>query len=329
MLWENIVGHQETLSMLRRLVASDRVPHAMLFIGATGVGKGLVARTLAAAMLCQASDNKPCGVCLACRRIDGGSHPDLFSFEANGETIKIEQIREMQSAVALSPVHGGRRIVILEDADRMTLPAANSLLKILEEPSHSMLFILTSSSLQSLLSTIVSRCRLVRLAPAAPQLLTAALVAKGHLPETAEVAARLSGGRMGRALMLVQPDGLAARNKAVEILRRLPDSKTLSGWNDVIELDGNATAQIPDIVEQLLFLLRDALLIKKGFDCRLLYNSDIIEQLKAFALTWSEPDIQSAVKATMSTARALTGNANARLLSEALLLRLGEFHTVS
>jgi DNA polymerase-3 subunit delta' len=328
MLWNDIVGHRETVSVLRRLVAADRVPHAILLVGAKGIGKGLVAHTLAAAMLCQANADKPCGVCAACRRIASNAHPDLIHFEANGDSLKIEQMRDLQSAAALSPVMGGRRAVIIEDAERLTLPAANSLLKILEEPSQSLLFILTAGSVHSLLNTIVSRCRILHLVPVAADSLAAVLVKAGYSTDVADVAARLSGGRLGRAMALLEPDGLVAREKALTILRRLPEIDTLNGWNTVIRLEGSEADSMPEVVEQLAFLLRDMLLARCGCD-QLIFNTDLSNELNEIARGWSEAGLGRALKELMEVSRALSGNANSRLLCEALLLRLKEYHAVS
>lgn len=328
MFWNDIVGHQETKLALQRLVAAERVPHAILLVGTKGIGKGMVAQALAAAMLCQANTDKPCGKCAACQKVNTSSHPDFVCFESNGEKIKIEQMRDLQSAAALSPVMGSRRAVIIEDAERLTLPAANSLLKILEEPSQSLLFILTATSVQSLLNTIVSRCRVFRLAPAAPDLLVEALIKNGYLAENAEVAARLSSGRLGKAITLLEPGGLDARAKAVTALRQLPEIHTLSGWNGVLRLEGSEADNMTEVVEQLGFLLRDMLLLRCGCE-NLAFNVDLVDELRELIRDWSEAGLQRALKELLEVTHAFTGNANSRLLCEALLLRMREYYAVS
>lgn len=325
--WTDIIGHQENIAVLERLVATGRLPHAVLLAGPKGIGKALVAHTLAAAILCQAAAAKPCGICVACRRLTAGAHPDLHCFAGNGDSLKIEQMRDLQSTVALSPVMGERRVVIIEDAERLTLPAANSLLKILEEPGPGLLFILTAGSVHSLLNTIVSRCRIFRFAPVAADVLTTKLVADGWPAAAAAVAARLSGGRLGRAKLLLGPEGLAARDKALAVLEQLPSIDTLSGWNDVICLEGGNADVMGDVTEQLAFLLRDMLLLRCGGE-RLIFNSDLTGELTALAGGWSEIGLGGALAEVMDVSRALAGNANSRLLGEALLLRLAEhYHT--
>lgn len=329
MFWHDIVGHEATVSVLRRLLSSGHMPHALLLVGQPGIGKGMIALALAAAVLCETNGEPPCGVCPACRHLAQGNHPDLFRFESSKETLKIEQMRELQSAAALAPVLGGRRVVILEDAERLTLPAANSLLKILEEPSDSLLFILTAGSPHSLLSTIISRCRVFALAPAATDVLAVALAAKGYPAKQAAVAARLSGGRMGRALALLEPGGFAARDKALAIVRQTAAITTLSGWSSLLAFEGSEADSLPEIVKQLICLLRDMLLLRSACDKQLLFNTDLADDLAALAADWSETGLRQAVREVMAVARALGGNANSRLTCEAMLLRLEEYHAVS
>lgn len=329
MFWEDIVGHEAVISVLRRLVARGSVPHALLFTGAAGIGKGMLAMTLAASVLCKSKSTVPCGECIACKRAAAGTHPDIFRFESNGESLKIEQMRELQNAAALSPVFGNRRVVLLEDAQRLTLPAANSLLKILEEPNESLLFILTAGSTHTLLSTIISRCRVIKLAPVSVEALTSALIKRGYAPAAAEVAARLSGGRLGYAMSMLAPGGMESRAKALLILRHIPRIQTLSGWNAIINMEGSETEDLVGIIGQLLCLLRDMLIIVSGCDHSLLYNADIAAELTDLSATWSERGIKQAVRESLEASRALTGNANNRLTCEALLLRLNNYHAAS
>ncbi|MDU4961709.1 MAG: DNA polymerase III subunit delta' [Sporomusaceae bacterium] len=326
MVWTDIVGHRETIAVLQRLVAAGSVPHAALLAGPGGIGKGLLARTLAAAVLCQAADGQPCGACTSCRRLAAAAHPDFNYFEGNGESLKIEQMRELQSAVALAPVLGERRVVIIEDAERLTLPAANSLLKILEEPSPSLLFILTAGSVHNLLNTIVSRCRVFQLAPVAADVLVEKLVQDGCQADAAAVAARLSGGRLGRAKLLLAPEGLAARELAMTVLRQLPAIDTLIGWNEVVRLDGAAASALSELTEQLAYLFRDMLLLR-GESRQLVFNSDLAAELSVLAGGWSEIGLDRALREVMEVWRALAGNANSRLLVESMLLRLREYYT--
>lgn len=170
--------------LLKRLVAVglDRLPHALLLVGAEGAGKGAFAERLAHLLLCESptavSLGRACGECQACRWLAVESHPDFRMVEPEGldddeeggaergkkrasRMIKIDQIRDLEGFVFVGSHRAGRRAIVIRDAESMNGPAANSLLKILEEPPASVYFILTSSRQKFLLPTIRSRCRVL------------------------------------------------------------------------------------------------------------------------------------------------------------------------
>jgi DNA polymerase III delta' subunit len=152
--------------MLRRGLERGRLPHAMLFCGPEAVGKRLLARHLAAALNCQVNRLEGgCGQCKNCRLILKDQHPDVITFEPDGQYIKIEQVRELIQEASSMPFHAETKVFILEKAHAMQAPAANALLKILEEPPPLSKLILISHQPDTLLPTIRSRCQLFRFPP--------------------------------------------------------------------------------------------------------------------------------------------------------------------
>jgi DNA polymerase-3 subunit delta' len=167
--------------MLRTAVAADRLAHACLFVGPRGVGKGLVARELAKLLLCKSprgsgpDDLDPCDSCDVCRRVDRGTHPDLYWFQKDADkndfSIEIVARREksppvvVTEAAMLTPMEGERTITVLDGAELLNQSAANALLKTLEEPSSRALIILLCSDATRLPGTVLSRCQWVRFVP--------------------------------------------------------------------------------------------------------------------------------------------------------------------
>ena len=148
----------------------DNIPNAWLISGRRGIGKTAFARHLSSVLLCE---NPPqpfesCGVCASCRLNEQGSHPDFYELtpkkdeEDNAKKllqIKIEEVREVIKNIHLTPLRGHRRVILIHPAEAMNVQAANALLKVLEEPSETVVFILVSHSKDRLLPTIKSRCR--------------------------------------------------------------------------------------------------------------------------------------------------------------------------
>ena len=207
-LWARLVGQDRVTETLR--AAATLPGDAYLFAGPPGTGKEEAARVFAAAILCP----DHCGTCNICGRVLRGIHPDVVILEPEGYTYPIEAIREAVAQAALSPMEGARRIIIVEEADRIVERSQNALLKALEEPNPSVTWVLVTSVLQPILPTILSRCRIVEFAPV-PEAELAALV-RGRIARTttgspidaeqAAVFVRASRGDLVRAISLVEDE---------------------------------------------------------------------------------------------------------------------------
>lgn len=160
-----IIGHQKQIDMLNSATEKNRVHSAYLFVGQSGLGKKQVALKFAQMLNCQNTQDfkKPCGECLSCKKIEKFTHPDVITITVQEEknSIAIEQIREMIKGLQFSAVMGGYNVRIIDDAHLMQRDAANSLLKILEEPPKNTVIVLITPVPKSLPSTVISRCAVV------------------------------------------------------------------------------------------------------------------------------------------------------------------------
>ena len=152
--------HQEIVERFKRLVKAGRLAHAYLFTGPSGIGKTETALELAQLVNCD--DNSACGNCAQCRKIASGNHPDVYVIGTDGEGIKIDDVRQMLGRVGLRAYEAKRKVFILRQVERMTMEAANALLKTLEEPAANTLMILTTAVPEAVLDTVKSRCHTVK-----------------------------------------------------------------------------------------------------------------------------------------------------------------------
>lgn len=183
-----------------------RSPQALLLSGAQGIGKEELAIYLASTLLCTDSADIPCGICVACQHTMRGIHANLLRLvpAPREKSIKIDQLRKLLESLALNPLQTGKRVVMILDIDAMTVQAQNALLKSLEEPDEGTYFLLSTKNEQAVLPTLMSRCRLMRLAPWRDDKLIAYLVNEGITEERARELTSLSQGLPGAALQLEQ-----------------------------------------------------------------------------------------------------------------------------
>src|SRR3990172_311429 len=204
-IFDDVIGHRPILEMLGN--DAVRPSHAYLFVGPGSVGKAAVARRFAASLLC--GDDAGC-----IRRVLANGHPDLTLVEPDGKTVlTVDRARETIARAVLTPVEASHKVFVFEEAGAMNEEAANALLKTLEEPSASTVFILVAESEDELPPTVASRARTVLFGRVPDDEIAAALEAHGVDADQAERAAAASGGRAGGALVLAPPpEGAAFRS---------------------------------------------------------------------------------------------------------------------
>ena len=156
-MFENIIGNEKNKELLKNIIDTNNIAHSYMFVGKESIGKLLIAKEFAKAILCTAEE-KACNNCKSCIEFDTNNNPDFIILEPEGNSIKIDQIRELTKKVYEKPVVSNKKVYIINDSQFMTKEAQNSLLKTLEEPPEYVTIILITSNENSFLPTIKSRC---------------------------------------------------------------------------------------------------------------------------------------------------------------------------
>lgn len=312
-----IRGHQRVRDLLRAAVANDRLPHALLFAGADGVGKRSVARALTAWLLCNEDGDDACGNCASCRQVAAGSHPDfqLIAVATGKKEIGVDRSRDVKRFTQLRPMRGALKVAIVDDAHMLTTAAQNALLKTLEEPPGHSLLILVANNPDALLPTVRSRCQRVQFSPL-PNDAVEDILTRDHgiAPAAARQLAALAEGSPGRALALSRsaagkagPPQLAGVGRA-----RYVDLVQLANTIGLPEADTGMK------LEMLLSQLRDDAVRGLGAQHLILRDAaDTPADERGLRTTLLAADLVHGTREAMRR-----GNPNRQLLLEALLLRL-------
>lgn len=324
-MWQ-VIGQDKTLSLLDYSLKTNAIAHAYLLVGPRHVGKGTLAINLAQALNCD-SPEVPCGECRSCQRIREGKHVDVTPIGLNSRTeIGIDDIRGLQRLANLPPYEGKCKVFIINEAEYLSTEAANSLLKILEEPPPRVVWLLLAAEEERLLPTIISRCQRLELKPVPSERVQEVLVNSYNVDaDKAKLLTQLCHGRLGWALSaLADCDILEQRSQRIDRLASLLTAGLERRFAYAQELanqfsqDRKAGAEVTEI---WLDWWRDLMLIKGGCQ-EAIVNVDYRTVLEEQATALSLSKIKEFLTNLGLLQEAISKNVNPRLALEWLMLSL-------
>ncbi len=329
-----MVGHDDVRALLARAVARHTLPHSLIFDGPDGVGKRTFAVRLAAAVNClDRTDGTACGACGACRRIARAAHPDVIGVEPNEKgTITVDMARRVIEDSSYRPFEGRRRVVIIDEADQMQPAAQNALLKTLEEPPPSSMFILITSRVDALLATVRSRCPRFRFGRLATEEVARILQRdRGLAADAALSLAAVSDGCVSRALS-GDAGGLdEARRVALGLLQGLAPrpspSVRLALAQRLLEAPkkkspANERDMLRRRLDALAMLLRDVGGVASDASARALMSPDLVVPLRELAGQFSGRRLVDAFYAVDRARRAVDRNQSGKIVADWLACEL-------
>lgn len=368
---DSLVGQEAAVSALRKALEGGTLPGAYLFLGAPGVGKGTLARAFAQAVACTNPRLTPfdgCGECESCRRMETNTQPEIVTVQPAGDQMQIWQFWDrdnrptrgvLSHTLNYAPSVGAKRVYIIERADTLNEAAANSLLKVLEEPPHYALFVLLAPHAARVLPTIASRSQMIRVNAMTRQELTAYLQERiGVEAERATMLAAYSEGRIGQAVQLARSpsavdeigkvldfaEGLAQAPR-VRALRLAEQMRKLSGQIKALlgeepaagadigggdEDEASAPTgkektgrrQLATIFDLLVVFYRDLLTLRVGGSPEMVINTDRVRRLSQLAQAGEPERWMRCLNALLLARRRLDANANIALVTEVLAMKL-------
>lgn len=297
----SIIGHEKQLERLEKDIESGNLSHAYLLVGANSVGKFTVARKMAGILQCE---NDFCHECPTCIQVAKGCHIDTIELKGKRESIKIDEVRKLVERLNMTR-QSPYKILLIQSLERMTTEAANSFLKMLEEPPQRTIFIMTTDNVRALLPTIISRVRMLKFAPDSYQYLVGKLqeLYPNCDEETIKQVGLFSMGKTGMAVHLMEnPDSLANHIEVYHRVQNFLERRNVADrFSYVEEL---TEAEEPDRIDIFFNMLSSVL------------RSKILE---------GSPQTNSHIKTLSKIGEAgmlLKKNVNSRLVLENLMLEI-------
>lgn len=252
-MFNNILGNEETKRILEKSINTGKISHSYMFIGQEGIGKFLIAKEFAKAILCE-KEPKPCNICESCIKFNGENNPDIQIIDETEEkSIKTELIREMVKGVYEKPIESLKKVYIINEAQKMTKEAQNSLLKTLEEPPEYVVIILIVENENLLLNTIKSRCTKIKFNPLENSEIIKILKEKYQYEEVPENILEVANGSVTHALLVKGKEDLFKEIKLTFSNLEEVNIIDLLNKKDIIFKDKDSIYEILDYINVILF----------------------------------------------------------------------------
>ena len=322
----NVTGQKQIVESLQDAIINDKVGHAYVFTGSEGIGKRTIAKVFSALLLCDSQIGaNSCDDCVSCKLFKEGSNPDFITIKPTGNTIGVDEIRNIQADIIIKPVYSKRKVYLIIDADKMTLQAQNCLLKTLEDPPYYGIIILTVTNYYALIETIRSRLLRNSFNRNTDVEVRDLIKSKFNIkPSEIDFIIASSNGIIGTALKLAESDEFRKlRDNTIELLFKL-EKVNLSEIFSFYEFFEKNKSDIDDILEIMVTIYRDILVLDETGNQNMLINCDKIDIINSNAKMFTIRKLLRNISLLVTTRLNLKYNANFQLSMEVMLVKLQE-----
>lgn len=325
MAFHKVIGQEKAARMLKNALAHRRLAHAYLFSGPDRVGQRHMAMELAKALNCTKRKDDACDTCTHCVRIAHGNFPDVHWIQPEGHAVKIDQIRALQENVSYHSMEASVKVLIIEAADMMTVQAANSLLKFLEEPVGDVVAVLLTENKHHVLPTVLSRCQTIPFQRVPSEIISRQLTAEGVAEREAAVAAKLAGS-LEEARQIVREEWFRhALDVVVQVAKAVDGhiGQAMVVIQEKVVKSELGQHHLEYFLDLMILWYRDMLNISLGCEQPLTFLEHS-EHFERQLTKWTEPRLVQAMEALMLAKRQLKQHVPSQLILEGWVLSVQE-----
>lgn len=325
--FDEIIGHEQIIEHFQNAILLDKMSHGYILNGEENSGKSMLASAFAKTLQCEKKGNNPCGVCKSCRQAETRNHPDIiWVTHEKPKSIGVDDLRDqLISDIYIKPYSSSYKIYIIDEAEKMTVQAQNSLLKTIEEPPEYGIILLLTTNAEGLLPTILSRCATLNLRPIKDIQIKKYLMEEYKVPDyKADICVAFAQGNLGKALKLASSESFdEIKEQIVKLLRQIPTMEHSSLLNYVKEMEASKQ-DIYQYLDLMLVWYRDVLLFKVTKDINSLVFRGEYTSISKIAATSSYEGLETIIGAIEKARVRLKANVNFGLAIELLLLTIKE-----
>ncbi|CEI71559.1 MULTISPECIES: ATP-binding protein [Romboutsia] len=308
MYFEDIIGQEFAKKYLTNSINNNKISHAYMFEGIEGIGKKKLTEELAKLLLDISDVN---------------NSPDYIEIKPDGNSIKIAQIRKLQTDIIIKP-HKDYKIYVINDAHKMTVEGQNALLKTLEEPPQYAIIILVTSNKEALLDTIKSRCEIIKFLPISLIDLKKYLIQKGVDEQRTQLLATFSRGSIEKALELSESSEFALMREEIQsYIERLLDKNIVDILDISLDIE-KYRGDIFNILDIMINYFRDIMFIKEKIDKNMIINSDKITFLQNMSKKISYSQVSKIIDIIEETKKKIRSNCNFNISMQVMALNIYE-----
>lgn len=324
MRFSDVFGQKHIIKYLKKSISNNSVSHAYVFEGPDGIGKRTVAKVFGKALVCESTDSEPCRECRSCLLFQSNSHPDIKTISSNS-SIGVDTIRDIVKDVNTKPYYGVRKIYIIENADKMTIQAQNSLLKTLEEPPNYAVIILTTSNIELLLSTLLSRCIIKKFVRNTNEEVYQYIKANYPNSFDEKVIISLADGIIGNVKKIISSNDMnRLRQETYNVIKTMVKGKEYEAL-ETVAFFSQQKDNIDLILHIMLLFFRDILISSQANDNSFLVNTDYLDSIYNLGEFIKPDGIRKCIDAILEAKNNLLSNSNFSLTIEVLVLKINNF----